>query len=418
MLIKTILNKIHRFKSFIYTTARFSMEGDDLILEIGIEPRKNSKGICSKCGQPGPCYDHLETRKYEFIPIWGIKVYFLYMTRRIDCLTDGVTIEKLPWVDGKHHLTNTFRIFLASWAKKLSWKETAESFNVCWEHVFRSVKYVVEYGMKNRSLKDILSIGIDEIKYKIGHKYLTLVYQIDEGRRRLLYVGKGRSAKTLLRFFSEFGEERSAQLKFICTDMWKAYLKVIKRKAGQALNILDRFHIKKHMNDGVDKTRRKESAFLENNGYEPILKKSRWSLLKNPENRTFKQSLKMKELLQYNLKAVKSFLLKLEFEKFWRYKSPFWAEVFLDEWIYKVMRSKIEPMKDVAKMLRNHKPLILNWFKVKGIRLSSGPVEGLNNKAKVTIRKSYGFREFNVLKMALFHQLGDLPEPELTHRFC
>ncbi|MFC1584270.1 transposase, partial [Fibrobacterota bacterium] len=192
----------------------------------------------------------------------------------------------------------------------------------------------------------------------------------------------------MLRFFSEFGKERSAQLKFICTDMWKAYLKVIKRKAPQALNILDRFHIKKHMNDGVDKARRKESASLEERGYEPILKKSRWALLKNPENRTEKQNLKMRELLQYSLKSVKSYLLKTEFEKFWRYKSVFWAEIFLDEWIYKVMRSRIEPMKEVAKMLRNHKLLIMNWFKVKGARLSSGPIEGLNNKAKVTIRKS------------------------------
>ena len=140
--------------------------------------------------------------------------------------------------------------------------------------------------------------------------------------------------------------------------------------------------------------------------------------MKNPENRAENQSLKIKEILQYNLKSVKSLLLKLEFEKFWKYRSPFWAEIFLNEWIHKAMRSRIKPMKQVAKMLRNHKPLIINWFKVKGVRLSSSPVEGLNNKAKVTIRKSYGFREFDVLKMALFHQLGDLPEPELTHRFC
>ena len=418
MLIKTILNKIHRFKSFIFTTVQLSQEGDLLILEIRLEPRKNSKGICSKCGIPGPCYDHLETRRFEFIPIWGIKVFFIYPPRRIDCITDGVTVEKLPWAEGKHHLTNTFKVFLASWAKKLSWKETAESFNVCWEHVFRSVKYVVAYGLENRLLDGISAIGIDEIKYKVGHKYLTLVYQIDEGMRRLIYVGKDRTAKTLLRFFSEFGEERSSKLKFVCTDMWKAYLKVTARKASQALNILDRFHIKKHMNDAVDKARRQESASLELKGYEPILKKSRWALLKNPENRTENQSLKIKELLQYNLKSVKSLLLKLEFEKFWKYRSPFWAEIFLNEWIHKAMRSRIEPMKQVAKMLRNHKPLIINWFKVKGVRLSSGPVEGLNNKAKVTIRKSYGFREFDMLKIALFHQLGDLPEPELTHRFC
>ena len=96
-------------------------------------------------------------------------------------MTDGATVEKLPWVDGKHHITNTFRIFLANWAKKLSWKETAESFNVSWESVFRSVKYVVGYGLENRDLRNIIALGIDEIEYKIGHKYLTLVYQIDEG---------------------------------------------------------------------------------------------------------------------------------------------------------------------------------------------------------------------------------------------
>ena len=99
MLIKTILNKIHKFKSFTYTTAQFSSEGDTLVLEIRLEPRKNSKGICSRCSQTGSCYDHLESRRFEFIPIWGIKVYFIYAARRINCVTDGVTVEKLPWVD-------------------------------------------------------------------------------------------------------------------------------------------------------------------------------------------------------------------------------------------------------------------------------------------------------------------------------
>lgn len=418
MLVKTILNKIEKYKSFIYTYVKFFDEEPIKRIEIGLEPRKNSQGICSGCGEKNSCYDHLDTRRFEYIPLWGIKVFFIYRPRRINCKKDGPTVEYIPWANGKHQLTKTFRIFLANWGKKLSWKSTAESFNVSWEHVFRSIKYVVDYGLKNRDLDGIRAIGIDEIKYKIGHKYITLVYQIDEGFRRLLYIGKDRTAKTLLRFFHEFGKARSSELEFICTDMWKPYLKVIKKKAKGALNILDRFHIKKHMNEGVDKVRKEESARLEKDGYEPILKKSRWAFLKNPENRTSKQNLKIKELLGYNLKSVKSYLLKQEFERFWKYKSSFWAGIFLDEWITKVMRSRIDPMKKVAKMLRNHKPLILNWFKVKGVRLSSGPVEGLNNKAKVTMRKAYGFSEYEVLKIALYHQLGDLPEPQVTHRFC
>jgi transposase len=289
---------------------------------------------------------------------------------------------------------------------------------VSWEHVYRSIQYVVDYGLRHRCLDGIKAIGIDEIKYKFGHKYLTLVYQLNGEMRRLLWVGKERGANTLLQFFIDFGKERSEKLLAICTDMWDPYLKIIREKAKNALNIIDRFHIKKHLNDAVDKVRKKESSFLKYNGYEPVLEKSRWALLKNPENLTDKQHIKIKDLLRYNLKSVKSYLLKLDFEKFWYYVSPFWAEQFLNNWTFKVMRSRIEPMKKFAKTMRRYQPLIINWFRIKGARLSSGPIEGLNNKAKVAIRKSYGFREYDVLKLALFHQLGMLPEPELTHRFC
>lgn len=417
MLLKTILNHTHKFQSFIYTSANFIKKGSRSIIEVKIIPRKNSRGVCSRCGKKCIGYDTLRERHYEFVPLWGIKVFFLYVPRRVNCSRCGIHVEKIPWADGKHHLCNTFQLFLANWAKKLSWKTTAESFNVCWEHVFRSVKSVVEYGLKHRQLDNIETIGIDEIKYKFGHKYLTLVYQLDEGKRRLLFVGKDRKAETLLRFFVNFGKERSNNIKAVCTDMWAPYLKVIKDKIPNALNIIDRFHLKKLFNKALDEVRREESQDLKREGYEPVLEKSRWPLLKNAENLTDKQNLKLKEILQYNLKSVKSYLLKQDFEIFWKYVSPYWAGKFLDNWTYKVMRSRIKPMKKVAKSLRRYKPLIMNWFKVKG-KLSSGPVEGLNNKAKVTIRKAYGFREYNVLKMALFHQLGDLPEPELTHRFC
>lgn len=418
MLIKTILNKIQKYKSFIYTDTKLVCKGSAVTLNVSVVPRANSHAFCSGCGTQRPGYDKLPERAYAFIPLWGINVFFLYSPRRVDCPTCGVKVEKIPWADGKHHLTNSFRIFLAQWARKLSWKDVAISFRVSWEHVYRSIAYVVDYGLKHRLLDTIQTIGIDEIKYKFGYKYLTLVYQLDEGMRRLLFVGKDRKAKTLLRFFVDIGKDRCDKIKAVCTDMWDPYLKVIRKKIPNALNILDRFHIKKHINDGVDKVRRQESAYLRNNGYEPVLEKSRWPLLKNVENLTDKQHLKLKDLLRYNLKSVKSYLLKLDFEKFWSYNSPAWAEKFLNHWIVKVMRSRIEPMKKTAKTIRRYKPLILNWFKTKGNRLSSGPIEGFNNKAKVTIRKSYGFREYNVLKMALFHQMGGLPEPPFTHKFC
>ena len=155
---------------------------------------------------------------------------------------------------------------------------------------------------------------------------------------------------------------------------------------------------------------------MQQDGYEPLLKNSRWALLKRKQNITDKQEIKLKPLLQYNLKSVRAYLLKEDFQCLWDYVSPVWAGKFLDQWCTSVMRSRIEPLKKIAKTLRKHRILILNWFIAKK-QFSSGIVEGLNNKVKLTIRKSYGFRTFKCTEIALYHSLGKLPEPPITHRF-
>ena len=167
----------------------------------------------------------------------------------------------------------------------------------------------------------------------------------------------------------------------------------------------------------MDKVRAEEHRQMISDGHTPLLKKSRWLLLKRPENLSENQEMKLSELVKYNLKSVRAYLLKEDFQAFWSYISPAWASKFLDRWISRVMRSKIEPMKKEAKSIRKHKGLILNWFKAKK-QFSSGIVEGQNTKVKVTIRKSYGFRTYKSIRIALFHALGNLPEPPETHRFC
>ena len=122
-------------------------------------------------------------------------------------------------------------------------------------------------------------------------------------------------------------------------------------------------------------------------------------------------------MLRYNLQSVRGYLLREDFQRFWQYVSPCWAGKFLDEWCTRTMRSKIEPMKKVAGSPRRHRPLILNWFRAKGA-LSAGAVEGLNNKAKLTTRKAYGFRTSKAAEIALYHTLGHLPEPNFAHEFC
>ena len=152
-------------------------------------------------------------------------------------------------------------------------------------------------------------------------------------------------------------------------------------------------------------------------GYEEVLKGSRWCLLKRPENLTDKQTVKLDDLLQYNLKSIKAYLMREDFQRFWSYQSPAWAGRFLDQWCTRAMRSKIEPMKDMARTLRRHRTLLLNWFLARG-EISNGSVEGMNTKAKLALRKAYGFKSYKTIEIALYHQLGKLPEPNQTHRFC
>ena len=381
-----------------------------------MRPRVGSKAICSGCHRPAAGYDHLAERSFEFIPVWGFLVFLLYRMRRVHCTTCGVVVEEVPWADGKHSLTKAYMIFLARWARKLSWKETAESFRTSWDQVCHAVQFVVDWGLAHRTLGPISAIGVDEIQYAKGHKYLTLVYQIDSGFTRLLWIGQERTVETFQAFFAMLGTELSSKIQFVCSDMWKPYLQVVREKCSQALHILDRFHIVAKMNAALDDVRAAESRKMAQEGHEPLLKKSRWCILKRKANLTSQQKFRLRDLLRYNLQTVRAYLLKEDFQRFWDYNSPTWAGRYLDFWCQETMRSRIEPMKKIAKTLRAHRELILNYFKAKK-QFSSGVVEGLNNKVKVTMRKSYGFRTFRITELALYHALGKLPEPKLTHEF-
>ena len=412
MQVKTVLNRVHRIKGFVYERIRFV---DDRI-EVDVRPRQGSRPLCSSCGRPGPGYDTLSARHFEFVPLWALRVVLVYAMRRVNCSGCGVTVEQVPWGDGKRHLTRAYAVFLACWARRLSWKEVASIFQTSWEKVYRSVAWVVEYGLQHRSLDGVTAIGVDEVQFQKGHRYLTVVYQINAECRRLLWVGQDRTARTLLRFFRVLGRERTATIQFICSDMWQPYLKVIAKKASQAIHILDRFHIVAKLNKALDEIRAGEARQLARQGYEPILKRSRWCFLKREENLTDGQQAKLADLLQYDLKSVRGYLLKQSFQLLWEYASPYWAGRFLDGWLGRAMRSRLEPIQAVARSIRSHRELILNWFRAKK-EFSSGIVEGLNYKIKLTLRRAYGYRELKVAEIAIYHALGKLPEPELTHGF-
>ena len=391
-------------------------------IEIELEPHGGIRGRCSQCRRPAPGYDRLPERGWQFVPLWGIPTNFHYAPRRVECAEHGVVVEHIPWSEGKRPVTSAMMGFLARWARRLSWRETARVFHTSWESVYRSVEWFVEWGLAHRKLEQVLSIGVDEIHGGHGLRadnFLTVIYQIDGHCRRLLWVGRRRSQATLRRGLKALGPEVVKGLRFVCSDMWKPYLQVIAAQAGQALHVLDRFHITMHLNQAVDQVRRAESNRLRAKNKEAAqrLKHMRWPLLRRGSRVRGHARRKLEALLASKLATGRAWDLKESFLHFWHYHSPIWAGAFLDYWCFRAMRSRLEPMKKVARMLRAHEELLLNWFRAKG-EVSTGVVEGLNNKIRVVTRRSYGFRTYKAMEIALYHTLGRLPEPESTHRFC
>ena len=299
-----LLNACHHFPGFVYAAVRL-VEATSTI-EVDVRPRRGSKAHCSCCGKAAAGYDVLPVRRFAFIPIWGYAVMLLYAMRRVQCRDCGVKVESVPWAIGKHSLTKAYMLYLAHWARKLSWKETALSFGTTWDQVCHAVEYVVQWGLAHRELGTLRAIGVDEIHIGKSHKFLTLVYQIEADCVRLLWVGKERTKQSFEKFFTLIGQQLAGKVEFVCSDMWRPYLDVIARRCPQALNILDRFHIVAKLNKALDEVRAGEARRMVREGYEPVLKNKRWCLLKRPENLTDKQNVSLRELLAYNLKSVRA----------------------------------------------------------------------------------------------------------------
>jgi transposase len=418
--VKTILNRIQHFVGFVYQEVRLRAPRGKLRLEVRIEPHQGHRGKCSTCHRPAPGYDRLPERGWLFVPLWGIVTWFLYAPRRVHCPEHGVVVEHIPWSEGKRPITITMMGFLARWARHLSWRQTARAFQTSWEAVYRSVEWFVQWGLARRELEGVEAIGIDEIHWGKGKRadnFLTVIYQIDRHCRRLLWVGRRRTQATLREGLRVLGPTMVSGLRFVCSDMWRAYLQVIAIKVPQALHVLDRFHITMHLNQAVDQVRRAESGRLRGQPMAERLKRMRWKLLRRGNRVRGRAKQRLYGLLRTKLATGRAWMLKETFQDFWRYRALNWAAAFLDVWCTRALRSRIEPMKKVARMLRTHEELLLNWFRAKG-EISSGAVEGLNNKIRVVTRRSYGFRTFDAMEIAMYHTLGRLPEPQSTHRFC
>jgi len=422
--VKTLFRHVQDLAGFVVKSVNHFLDDKEPRIEVVLDVHGNFKRRCSCCGKVGRVHDKLPERRWHYVPIWNIPVYLWYAPRRVVCPVFGApTVEAMPWNLGKSPYAIAYKIFLARWARLLSWKKTAEMCNASWDAVFRSVKWVVEWGLNQRDLSGVTALGVDELHWGRGKKsanFLTIVYQIDSGSRRLLHVGVRRTEAALREGLRTLEAQHAGFLdgvKVVCSDMWKPFLKVIAAMCGNAINVLDPFHIAKHLNEAVDQVRRGEQSRLRTKEERARAKGGRFLLLKRSTKVRGKARAKLNAVLAALGATSRAWELKESFRRFWLYRSPTWAAAYLKAWTTRAMRSRLEPMKKVARMLRAHEELLLNYFRAKR-QYNSGVVEGLNNKARVSLAHGYGHRSSEILKLVLYHALGKLPEPPSSHKFC
>jgi len=407
MLIESIVRFTLGIKDHRVVSVKF--EGNEL--RISLDARKRRKLPCGLCGRRSYVKDKLKMRKWAHVSLWGIPVFLYYQPRRVNCPEHGIKVEAIPWSLGKRPISFPLITVLAFWSRLLPWEQVAGLFNVSWNTVRAAVEAAVEYGRERENYKGVRFIGIDEISRKRGHTYHTNVYDLE--RKRLLWSGAHRDKDSLRRFFQWWGKERTAGIEGICCDMWQNYIDVIHEYCSEAVTVLDKFHIVRHLIEAVDKVRKMEAKALQETDPQ-LLKGTKYMWIKNPWNLSDKQKIRSSELLKMNLKVVKAYLLKELFRKLWSYKRKGWAARYLKQWFWWATHSRLKPLRDFAWMLRNHEEGILAYF---DLRIDNGIVEAMNNNAKVISHRARGYRSEKTFSLALIHSLGKLQLPICQHRF-
>ena len=314
--------------------------------------------------------------------------------------------EALPWAEPWARVSGALAASVAALTRHLSWREAAHHFGLNWKSVAAIVQRAVAYGLARRRRKPLHWIGVDEVSRRKGHRYLTVVYDLE--RRMLVWVGEDRSEQTLRKFFCELGRRRCRPIQVVLMDMWAPYAKAVRENAPRAQVLFDRFHLVQHLNRAVDEVRRAQLRRLSRK--EKVkFKRTRYLLLKNPWNLTPDQNERLSTLVSWNTPITRAYYLKESLQLFFDYKQPKRAREHLERWMHSAMRSRLEPFKKLVKMLRSHLDGVLAWTR---LRLSNGAVEGMNNKIKLVSHRAFGFRTVEHYVAAIYHCCARLPLPE------
>ena len=402
MLVETFIRKQLRLKAHRVTEVKVDEEG----VVVKIDQFRQRLLRCGLCGHRcRKLHSVQRERSWRDLSMRGLPMVLQYRPRRVNCPRCGVRVEQFPWAPPWARVTAALAHAVAVLARLLSWQETARHYGLNWKTVASVVKRAVAYGLRQRRRQPLHVVGIDEVSRRKGHHYLTVVYDLE--RRLLVWVGEDRTEQTVAKFFTGLGRRRCSTIRVVCMDMWAPYLNAVQEHTPQAQVVFDRFHIVQHLNQAVDEVRRSEMRRLCRTERTPF-KRCRFLLLKNPWNLTPDQKERLSHLVRLNAPIVRAYYLKEAFQLFWDYKQPGRAEPHLQKCMNSAMRSRLEPFKRFARMLRDHLAGVLAWTR---LRVSNGALEGMNNKIKLVSHRSFGFRSVANFTAAIYHCCARLPLP-------
>lgn len=358
---------------------------------------------CPTCGQERSCYDHSPQRSWRHLDSCQFQTFLHARIPRVECSEHGVLQVEVPWATARSRFTALMeRWIIQVLLQAATVKGACGLLNLTWDEVWGVLERAVFRGKARKQALQIPRFGVDEKAFRRGHSYMTVVCDLDRGT--VEFVGKDRKIETLDTFWSSLTPEQRASVECVTMDMWPAYETATRRQLPQADIVFDRFHIMRHLVDAVDKVRRREHRALQAEGLETLKSSRRWWLY-NRENLPEYYRSDFEELRRLNLKVGRAWMLKENIRKLWDYFSRGWAKKYFDRWYSAAIRSRLEPVKKVARMLKRHLPSVLTFCKH---RITNATAEGLNSKIMAIKRRAGGYRNPDHFETVIYFFCGGL----------
>jgi len=387
----TVFNKLLSLQGAWVTDVRFAR--DHVVVRVAPRRRRHR---CPRCGYTtSGGYDRRRCRwRHVALGRWAVIVEAVL--RRLACPRHGVLTEAVPWAVPGSKFTLDFEDLVAWLAREMTITAVTHLVHVAWVTVGRIIARVVDRKLDRARLEALYTIGLDEVSYRKGHKYLSIVANHATGTP--VWIGEGRSRETVSRFFAELGSERAQRLCLVTMDMSGAYIEEVRARAPQAVIAFDPFHVVKLANEAVHELRRSQARDHRGTPHAAALKGTRWALLKAPENLRPEEEARLAEVADLNRPVYRAYLLKEELRALY-HCSVSAAAAHLRAWLSWASRSRLRPFVRLARTLRKHRDGVLSaihWG------VSNGRMEGLNNKIAVVKHRAYGFHSAAALIAMVF----------------